>query len=110
MQNEHCHCHTAAARYRCRHHDPGTGDCDRPAPDVPAIVKDDAERMNDMATMWIEGMKQDGLSYAQMLQVFALARQKYEALQIAKDECVHEKTFYCYITGGLRCRKCRKCL
>jgi hypothetical protein len=112
--NKNCICETAAARYRCRDYDPGTGGCDRMATEVkgPLELMKEKDTANDMANMWIESMKQDGLNYSQMLQVFALARQKFEALKAEKDAngCQHEKTYYCYVTGGARCRKCKKCL
>lgn len=71
--NKNCICITAMAHHRCEYYIEVNGQCDKPGPN--------AERDNDMENMWIEGMKADGLSYDDMLQVFAMAKIKLKAFK-----------------------------
>ena len=34
--------------------------------------------------------------------------EKQKKKRLEKENCKHEKTYYCYVTGGGRCRKCKK--
>jgi len=35
---------------------------------------------------------------------------KLNKSDVISSVCEHEKTYYCLVTGGMRCRKCKRCL